>query len=146
MINEKQNETFPWHQTPPGQTLNPLHSSKNHMAPASLSRLPCCQTHSLLKPKAGKKQKGSFHLTNCVILLPAICKSCSLCPERFSSIKSPSTCPSPGSLPCPSLDWAGECSPTPGPPHPHVHLPLSQWHLIPLSPLDARHLRAEAML
>lgn len=102
-------KSFHGTQHPHAKLKTSLHSSNSHMVPASLSLL----ATTLLKPKAEKKNKGNFHLTSCVHLPPAICKSCPLLRTLIFHQ---------GSIhmhfPRKPLRPAGECSPSPGPPHP----------------------------
>lgn len=92
----------------------------------SLLHSPCWQPHCS-NPKL-KTKAISYFPTSCVHLPPAICKSCPLCSEHLSSIKAPSTCTPQEALPRPGWGVLPKSWSSP----PHVHLPASQRHLIPL--------------
>lgn len=106
----------------------------------SLLHSPLFATTLLLKPKAGKKQRqfsfsklcplASCHLQKLFPLLRTLFHQASI--HMYFPRK-------------PSLDWAGECSPSPGPPHPNASSCITMAFDTSL-PKDARHLSAGATL
>lgn len=93
---------------------------------------------SNLKPE---KNKGNFHLTSCSL---ASCHLQKLFPLLRTLLFHQ------GSIHMyfprkPSLDWAGECSPSPDPPHPSASSCITMAFDTSL-PKDARHLSAGAIL
>ena len=101
----------------------------------------CLQPHCLLKPKAGKKQRQFSFNKLCLL---ASCHLQKLFPLLRTLLFHQ------GSIHMyfprkPSLDWAGECFPSPGPPHPSASSRITMAFDTSL-PKDARHLSAGAIL